>query len=168
MMHKTSVSAYAQEMFQDRIYGESIMVIALCLSLEISITVYQKDSKKLETCEYIPTFNYQQHVEIFLDLNRKHYECILPTASHDLHFSSSSSAQTGFPKNNSTMTSDLNSAASLTVKKNNRKLSNLLQIPTLNSKRLLPPLLQNFSRLKPLERLLPRRRTRSVHMRKSK
>ena len=115
MMHKTSVSAYAQEMFQDRIYGESIMVIALCLSLEISITVYQKDSKKLETCEYIPTFNYQQHVEIFLDLNRKHYECILPTASHDLHFSSSSSAQTVFPEKNSTMTS----AASYTVNKNN-------------------------------------------------
>ena len=77
LMHKTSVSAYAQEMRKNGVYGESIMIIALCLSLEISIIVYQKDSQKLETCEFKPSFNYKQQVEIFLDLNRKHYECLV-------------------------------------------------------------------------------------------
>ena len=130
LMHKKSVTEYVQEMRQDRVYGDAIMIIALCLSLSISVVVYQKDAHKIETCEYRPTFNYQQHVEIYLDLNSKHYECILNTphqtvnnsllanSPQDANFSSSSSAQTLFPKNNSTMSSALNSAASLTVKKN--------------------------------------------------
>jgi hypothetical protein len=123
LMRKKSVTEYAQDMRKNGVYGEDIMIIALCLSLEISITVYQKDAQKLETCEYRPTFNYKQQtsnklVEIYLDLNLKHYECILDSppqpvhnvrsplmanSSQDLYFSSPS-AQTGFHKNNSTMT----------------------------------------------------------------
>ena len=129
MIFKKSVTAYAEEMRPDKVYGDAIMIIALCLSLEISIVVYQQDSLKLETCKYRPTFNLKQHVEIYLDLNRKHYECILDrphqtvnnsllaNSPQDLHFSSSSSAQTGLNQNNSTMTSA--SVASPNVKKNN-------------------------------------------------
>ena len=54
------MSAYAQEMRKNGVYGEAIMIIAVCLYLEISIIVYQKDSQKIETCEYKPSFDYKQ------------------------------------------------------------------------------------------------------------
>ena len=79
-MTKMSVEEYVEHMTPHFRFGDQIMVIALCLSFEVSITLYQKGRLQsfIDVCIFAPrSGSHKNHAEIFLDLYGYHYDCLL-------------------------------------------------------------------------------------------
>ena len=90
-----SVEDYVTYMNPHIRFGDQIMVIALCLSLEVSITLYQKCRTFIDVCTFAPrSGNMNKHAELYLDLYGKHYDCVLsaPLADQVSNYSQNLSA----------------------------------------------------------------------------
>ena len=76
---KKSVEEYVEWMSHHFRFGDQIMLIALCLSFEVSITLYQKGRRSfIDVYTFAPrTGNTTHHAELYLDLYGYHYDCIL-------------------------------------------------------------------------------------------
>ena len=78
METKMTVPDYITYMTPHFRFGDQVMVLALCLSLEVSITLYQKGRSLIDVCTFAPrTGNITQHAELYLDLYGYHYDCVL-------------------------------------------------------------------------------------------
>ena len=77
-----AVEEYVRSMTPDRVYGDDLMIIALCLKLNVSITLYQTASAgNISSTRYAPSAPdpERRHLDIHLDLVREHYECYEPS-----------------------------------------------------------------------------------------
>jgi hypothetical protein len=77
-MTNMSVEEYVKHMTPHFSFGDHIMVIALCLSLEASITLYQKSQYLIDVCTFAPrSGKTKNQAEIYLDLCCNHYDVVL-------------------------------------------------------------------------------------------
>ena len=96
-MTKMTVPDYITYMTPHIRFGDQIVLIALCLSLEVSITLYQKGDSLIDVCNFAPrTGNFTKNAELYLDLCGYHYDCVLAVVqvpSHQVsHYSQDLSA----------------------------------------------------------------------------
>ena len=81
-MTQKTVHDYVDYMKPDYRFGEQIMVIALCLYLNVSVTVFQKGRTFIDSFTFSPRNGIvSQHVEIYLDLYNAHYDCLIADES---------------------------------------------------------------------------------------
>ena len=79
-----TVEQYVNFMKPNSVFGDEIMVIALCLYLNVSIRLFQKGFL-INSMNFIPTDgNATRLVNIYLDLEAYHYDCVLsaPLSDH--------------------------------------------------------------------------------------
>ena len=77
-MSGRTVEQYVGYMEPDFIFADQIMVIALCLYLDVSITLFQKGLETINACTFAPVHSHlTKHLNIYLDLYGSHYDCIL-------------------------------------------------------------------------------------------
>ena len=76
-MSKRTVDQYVAYMTPHTRFGDDIMVIALCLYLDVSITLFQKGSKTINSCTFSPVQGTTKHVNLYIDLYGEHYDSVL-------------------------------------------------------------------------------------------
>ena len=77
-MTQKTVHDYVEYMKPDFRFGDQIMVIALSLYLNVSVTVFQKGLTLIDSLTFSPRNGIiSQHVDIYLDLYNAHYDCLV-------------------------------------------------------------------------------------------
>ena len=80
-MTQKTVHDYVEYMKPDFRFGDQIMVIALSLYLNVSVTVFQKGLTLINSLTFSPRNSVSQHVDIYLDLYNAHYDCLVDDES---------------------------------------------------------------------------------------